>query len=81
MPWLAESDRGGCGGGSGYDILYVPNRLGTTVFWNPNVTTDQNGKATVSIPLPNTVGNLRILVTASSDTTALSQTQTSIVVK
>jgi uncharacterized protein YfaS (alpha-2-macroglobulin family) len=66
---------GGCGGGSGYDVTYVPNRLGNNYYWNPNLTTDQNGEVKITVPLPNTTGKFRVFVTAVNDATAVGQTQ------
>lgn len=70
---------GGCGGGSGTDIKYVPNRLGSTVYWNPNLVTDQNGTQKVSIPLANASGKLRVFVTGVTDDTAIGQSSSQLV--
>jgi len=66
---------GGCGGGSGTDILYVPNLTGNNYYWNPNAITDQNGILQVTVPLPNASGDFRVLITGSTDATAVGQSQ------
>ncbi len=72
---------GGCGGGGGSDINYVPNRTGTTYYWNPDLTTDQNGEVKIAVPVGNTSGKLHIFITATSDDTAVGQSQPSILVQ
>ncbi len=72
---------GGCGGGSGIDITYVPNRLGNSYYMNSTFTTDQNGIVIATIPLSQVSGNLRVYVTAVSGSTAVSQSQSLLLVQ
>jgi hypothetical protein len=66
---------GRCGGG-GYSPPTLSNNSGTTLYWNPNVTTDASGNATISVPMQS--GNYHVVVYAMGDNASVGNTDTSI---
>lgn len=49
---LTEGGKGGGGGGDGMAGIEVRNEFADTALWNPQVVTDANGQATISVKLP-----------------------------
>jgi len=64
---------GKCGGG-GFDLPGLLNNSGTTLYWNPSVTTNSSGTATVSFPVQS--GKWHVSVYAMGSGASVGNTQT-----
>jgi len=71
-------DYGGRGGGGGGGLSPVSPI--DTLYWNPNITTDQNGQAIIEIPLKNVETTWNVLVLAATDSTDVGQSDINFVV-
>jgi uncharacterized protein YfaS (alpha-2-macroglobulin family) len=56
---VAPEAKGG-GGGPGEEFATVRRRFPDTAYWNPSLRTDENGRATVSVELPDTLTTWRM---------------------
>jgi uncharacterized protein YfaS (alpha-2-macroglobulin family) len=61
--------KGGGGGVPGETRTFFPN----TAYWNPDLRTDDNGRATVSVKLPDTLTTWRLTANAVTETTQVGQ--------
>lgn len=72
--------KGGSGGGGDGGFDTSRRDFPDTAYWNPHVTTDQEGKAELSIPLPDSLTTWRLAAIASSAGSAFGSNVTEIVV-
>jgi Big-like domain-containing protein/alpha-2-macroglobulin family protein len=73
------SGGGRCGGGGGGVPNNFTNPLGTTLLWQPSLSTDNTGKATISFTPPK--GSWQINVYSMSGSTIVAQASTTITAK
>jgi hypothetical protein len=70
---IGSGGGGKCGGG-GFSNSGLLNNTGTTLYWNPEASTDSTGTTTISVPMP--AGTWHIMVYAMSGAAAVGDTQT-----
>jgi len=72
---------GGMGGGGG-DMIpsVVREQFPDTAYWNAEIVTGADGKATVSLPLPDSLTTWQVLVRGVSDLTRVGQAEGQVVV-
>lgn len=58
---------GGGGGGGGFGIFDLREQFIDTAFWDGRIETDENGVATVAIPLPDNLTTWRLVVRGVTD--------------
>ncbi len=72
LTWVGTLEWGGGGGGGGGG-----DGMGTrpvdTLYWNPNLETDENGDATIAVPIKNVEAAWRAQVIATTDRTDVGQ--------
>lgn len=74
----AKGGSGGGGGGGGPDTSR--RDFPETAYWNPNLTTDNNGKATVEIKLPDNLTTWRLAAIANSQEAAFGSSVSEVIV-
>ncbi len=70
---------GGGGGGGGGRAPAIRARFPDTAYWNPTVTTDANGNATVSLTLPDSLTTWHILARGLTADTLVGETTLDVV--
>lgn len=76
---LAEEGKGGGGGGDGGAGLTVRSEFPDIAFWRASVTTDEQGKATVEVTLPDNLTTWVMDARAVTEDTLVGQSETEIV--
>ncbi|GEM_PF-56985 len=74
----AKGGGGGGGVGGGEDVLARQNFAGTA-YWNPSLVTDQNGKASVTVQLPDNLTTWVMRAWAVTPDTLVGQSETEVV--
>jgi uncharacterized protein YfaS (alpha-2-macroglobulin family) len=75
---VAPEAKGG-GGGFGEEFGVVRQNFPDTAYWNPNLRTDENGKATVSLALPDNLTTWRMGARGVTAETLVGQAQVDVV--
>ncbi|MCX8062657.1 MAG: MG2 domain-containing protein, partial [Anaerolineales bacterium] len=78
--WRLVELPGGLGGGGGeMPLSVIRQRFPDTAYWNGSVITDNNGKATIQLRLPDNVTTWKILVRGIDQTTRVGETEVELV--
>ncbi len=71
---------GGGGGGDGLITAVVRERFPDTAYWNAEIVTGPDGRASVSLPLPDSLTTWQVLVRGVGDDTRVGQAEKRVVV-
>lgn len=74
LTWIAYRGGGRGGGGGGGSNAF--SKLVDTLYWNPNLTTDEKGEAIVNVPLQGFTTTWKAQAYASTDDTSVGQGDT-----
>jgi len=77
---LLQADGRGGGGGDGFYPFVVREEFPDTAYWNAEIVTDGDGRAVVSLPLPDSLTTWQVLVRGVSDNTRVGQSEVQVVV-
>ncbi len=75
---VAPEAKGG-GGGIGEEFGVVRRRFPDTAYWNPNVRTDEEGRATVSVELPDNLTTWRMGARGATADTLVGESEVDVV--
>jgi hypothetical protein len=80
LTWIGSYDVGGRGGGGGMGGN-GDSKLIDTLYWNPNIVTDDMGKASVTIPLGQTKTTWKAIGIGTTDASDVGQGETELLVR
>ncbi len=75
---LAEGGRGGGGGGGGGEVPFIREEFEQTPLWAPHVVTDEAGRASVSVTLPDNLTTWQLDARGVTMETHVGQTTTEV---